>query len=108
MSDVVLVAVMLEEKLLVTPEGWSSLGASDQPADVSLWALLLTKLRWAVVAEYLEHSCVLGNNLKLLMEVVLVFVSPSVDIIRLNVNLEWPVGVLLFVTELIELGELHN
>jgi len=75
---------------------------------VSLGALLLAKLRWAVVAKYAEHNCVLRNNLELLVEVVLILVSPSVDIVWLNVDLEWPVGVLLFVTELIELGQLHN
>ena len=42
------------------------------------------------------------------MEVVLVLVSPAVDIVRLHFDLEWPVRVLLLLAILIELSELHQ
>ena len=38
----------------------------------------------------------------------MVLVSPAVDIVRLELNLEWPVRLFLFVAVLIELGDLHD
>ena len=105
MLDVVLVSVMLEEKLLVTPKGWRRLRARDQPADAFLGAVVL---RRAVISENLEHGSVLRNNLELLMEVVLVLIGPAINIVRLNINLEGPVRVLLLVAKLVEFGQLHD
>lgn len=70
-----------------------------------LWAV---ELRRAVVGENLEHGGVLGDNLELFVELVLVSISPAVNIIRLNIDLEGPVRVLLFVAKLIEFGQLHD
>ena len=42
------------------------------------------------------------------MEVILVLVSPAVDIEWLDIELEGPVGLLLFVAVLIKLGDLHH
>ena len=42
------------------------------------------------------------------MEVVLVLVSPAVNIVRLDVNLEWPIRVLFFIAKLIELSKFHH
>ena len=106
--DVIFVAMMLEEKFLVAPERWCGLRTGDQPADVALWAFVITVLRRAVVAEDSEHDGVYWHNLKLILEVVLEGVGPAIDIVRLDIDLERPVRVLLLVAELIELSELHN
>lgn len=103
--DVVLVATVLEEKLLVTPEGSDVLRARHDPSDQSVFA---TELRRLVVGEHLEHRSVGFDLLKLVIEVVLVSVSPAVNIIRLEVDHEWPVRMLDLLTILIELGELHD
>ena len=42
------------------------------------------------------------------MEIVLVLISPTVDVIRFKVDLEWPVRFSFLVSILIELGNLHN
>jgi len=103
--DVILVSAMLEEKLLVTEERGSSLGAGHQPSDVALFA---TKLGRGVVGENLEHGGVWLNDSKLIVEVVLVGISPAVHIVGLDVDLEGPVMVLNLLTVLIELGQLHD
>ena len=106
--DVVLVTMMLEEKLLVAPERWGGLRTGDEPADVAFWAFVITVLRWAVVAENSEHDGVFWHNLELVLEVVLESVGPAIDIIRLDIDLERPVRVLLLVAVLIELSQLHD
>ena len=108
MPDIVIVTVMLEEELLVTPERWSGLGARNEPANVALWALVVAELGWAVVPVHSEHSGVLGHDLELLVEVILVLVSPAVDVIGLDIDLEGPVWVFLFVSKLIEFGKFHD
>jgi len=70
--------------------------------------LLATVLRRRVKSEDLEHDCVGRDEAKLVEEVVLVFVGPSVDIIGLNLDLERPVRLRLLITILVKLGELHN
>jgi hypothetical protein len=42
------------------------------------------------------------------MEVVLVCVGPSIDIVGFDIDLEWPVVVVDLVAVLVELGHLHN
>lgn len=106
--DVIVVAMVLEEKLLVAPERWCGLRAGNQPADVALWAFVITVLGRAVVAENSEHDGVYWHNLELILEVVLESVSPAIDIVRLDIDLERPVRVLLLVAVLIVLGQLHN
>ena len=108
MSDIVLITVMLEEERLVTPERWGGLGARHEPADVALWALVVAELGRAVVPVHSEHGGVLGHDLELLVEVILVLVSPPVDVIRLDIDLEGPVWVLLFLSKLIEFGKFHD
>ena len=75
---------------------------------MALWALVITVLGWAVVAEDSEHNGVYWHNCKLILEVVLEGVGPAIDIERLDINLERPVRVLLLVAILIVLSELHN
>lgn len=70
-----------------------------------LWAVELGR---AVVAEDSEHDRVLRDDLELLLEVILVLISPAIDIVGLNIDLEGPVGILFFVAKLIELGQLHD
>ena len=106
--DIIVVTMVLEEKLLVAPERWRGLGASHKPTDVAFRALVITVLGRAIVAKDFEHSSVFGHNLELLLEVVLEMISPAIDIVRLYVDLEGPVRVLLLVSKLIVLGKLHN
>lgn len=103
--DVVLVATVLEEKLLVTPFGGNVLRARHDPSDQSVFA---TELRRLVVGEHLEHRGVGFDLLELVIEVVLVSIGPAVNIIRLEVDHEWPVRLCDLITMLIELGELHD
>ena len=70
--------------------------------------LLATKLGRLVVSENLEHHSVGGDLRELVQEIVLVFISPSVNIVRLNIDLERPVVILDLITVLIELGQLHQ
>ena len=70
--------------------------------------LFTTVLGRRVVTEDFKHDGVRGNEAKLIEEVVLEFVGPSVDVIGLNLNLERPVGLGLLVAILVKLGELHN
>jgi len=65
-------------------------------------------LRRAVVPENFVHHGVFRDDLELLMEVILILVSPSVDIVGLNIDLEGPVRVLFLLAELIEFSQLHD
>ena len=103
--DVVLVAAVLEEKLLVTPERSDSVRASYDPTDQAVFA---TKLGRFVICKYLEHGGISLDHRQLVIEVVLVSISPAVDIIRLEIYHEWPVGLGDRVTLLVVLGELHE
>ena len=96
---------MLEEKLLVTPEGGESVRPGHEPANQFV---LTTALGGLIECEYLEHHCVDWNYRNLILKVVLVLVSPSVDIIRLNVKLEGPVRLSFLVSILIKLGDFHD
>jgi hypothetical protein len=96
---------VLEEKLLVTPQRSHGLGARHDPADQVVFTTELGRL---VVGEDLEDGGVRLNLDELILEIVLVLVGPAIDIIRLKIDLEGPVGVLDFVTKLIELRELHQ
>ncbi len=103
--NVVLVATVLEEKLLVTPLGGNVLRARHDPSDQSVFA---TELRRLVVGEHLEHRGVGFDLFELVIEVVLVSIGPAIDIIRLEIDHEWPVRLCDLITKLIELGELHD
>ena len=108
-EQVVLVAMLLEEKLLVSPSRWGGLRARHQPANKLLRAMeFVVKLRWAVVGDHLPHGGVRWNNLKLVLEVILVLVGPAVDVVGLDLDHEWPVRVLLRLTILIEFSHLHE
>ena len=69
---------------------------------------LAALLGWAIEAKDLEHNCVGWNNGKLVLEVILVLIGPTVNIVRLNLDLERPVGLSYFIAELVELSKLHN
>ena len=103
--DVVIHAAMLEEQLLVTPEGADGVGAGHDPADQ---LLITTLLRRGVEGEDLEHDSVHGDDLDLILEVVLVLVGPAIDIVRLHVELIRPVRLVDLLAVLIELGNLHD
>jgi len=102
---VVLVTVLLEEQLLVTPERGDSLGAGDNPTDE---VVLAAKLGRLVVGLNLEDGSVGVELRKLILEVILVLIGPSIDIIRLKLNHERPVGLVLLLAVLIEKRELHE
>ena len=93
----------LEEELLVTPVGRDGVRPRHEPANQLVFT---TALGGLIVSVHLEHNRVVGNDRQLVLEVVLILISPSVDIIRLNVDLEGPVRLFLFVAILIVLGHL--
>lgn len=103
--DIVVHATMLEEELLVTPVGANRVRTADQPSDESLFATEFGRL---VEGEYLEHRGVHWDDRNLILKVVLVLVSPPIDIVRLNIELIWPVRILLLVAVLVELGDVHH
>ena len=103
--NVVVHTSVLEEELRIGPEGADVVGAGDNPADKVVFAILL---RRGVKGEDLEHDRVPGNRLNLVLEIVLIFVGPSKDIVRLKLQLEGPVRVLFFVAILVELGHFHD
>ena len=105
MLDVVLVAVVLEVQLLVTPEGGGGLGAGDEPSHESFLGAVLGR---RVISEDFEHDGVLGDERKLILEVVLVSIGPPVDIVGLNIDLEGPVRLVFLLSKLVELGQLHH
>ena len=61
-----------------------------------------------VKCEDFEHDGVHRDDGELVLEVVLILISPSVDVIGLDLELEGPVRLLLLDTILIELGQLHD
>ena len=103
--NVVLVAVRLEEKLLVAPSRGNSLRARH---DVTNELFFATKLRGLVVGHNLEESNVRLENLQLVVEVVLVGIGPAIDIIRLELNHEWPVRLKLGVAILVVQSQVHQ
>lgn len=103
--NVVLVAVRLEEKLLVAPERGNSLRARH---DVTNELFFATKLRRLVIGHNLEKSNVRLENLQLVVEIVLVGISPAIDIIRLELNHEWPVRLRLSVAVLVVQSQVHK
>ena len=108
-EQVVLVAMLLEEKPLVSPSRWGGLRARHDPANKLLWAFeQCVKLWWAVPGENLPHGGIRRNNLKLILEIILVLVGPAVDVVGLDLNHERPVRVLLSLAKLIVLRHLHE
>jgi len=103
--DVILVPMVLEEEHFVTPEGGCCLRARH---DVTKESFLTTVLRRRVVTKDLEHNSVGWNVGELVEEVVLIFVSPSINIIRLALELERPVRLLFLITVLVKLSKFHN
>ena len=103
--DVLLVAAVLEEQLEVAPEGRCRLRTADNVPDQLVFTVVL---RRALIPPNLEHSRVLWNDLQLLVKVVLVLVSPAINIVRLDFDLEGPVRVLLLLAILIELCKIHH
>lgn len=103
--DVVIHAGMLEEELSVAPERAELVRAGHDPADK---ALLATELGRLIEGEDLKHHCVHWDDFDLILEIILVFVSPSVDIIGLKLQLEWPVRLGLFMSILVILSGLHH
>ena len=61
-----------------------------------------------IESKNLEHNCVGWDDGELVLEVVLVLIGPTVNVVRLNLDLERPVGLSYFVTKLVELGKLHD
>ena len=105
MDEIVLVTVTLEEKLLVSPTRGDHIGAGHNPADL---VVLTTELGRLIVCEDLEEASVCLDNGELVVEVVLVGIGPAVDIIRLKVDHEWPVGLLDSTAAVVILGHLHD
>jgi len=107
--DVILVAMLLEEKILVTPKGRSCFRARNQPADELFRAAkFFVKLWRTVITKQLEHSSVLWDNRELLVEVVLVPVGPAIGVVGLSFNHEGPVRSLLPPALLIVHSYLHD
>ena len=71
-------------------------------------SFLTALLGWDIESKNLEHNCVGWNNGELVLEVVLVFIGPTIHVVRLNLDLERPVRLSYFVSKLVELGKLHN
>ena len=71
-------------------------------------ALLTTEFGRLIISEHLEHCRVDWHLTELFKEVILPLVSPAINIVRLNFDLEGPVVVLNPVTVLIVLGQLHD
>lgn len=103
--NVVVHAAVIEEELLVAPMRADCVRSAHDPANQFF---LATELGWFVEGEHLEHCGVHRDDRHLVLEVVLVLVGPAIHIVRLDVQLVGPVRVLLFDTELVELGNLHN
>ena len=103
--DIVVHAAMLEEELRVTPEGADLVGARGDPADKVPFAALL---RRSIEGEDFEHDGVHRDDGELVLEVILILISPSIDIIWFDINLVWPVRVFLLLSILIKLGDLHD
>ena len=98
--DVLFHSAMLEEKLGISPEAANLVRSGDNPAHELLFSSEFGSL---IPTEYLEHRCVHRDNFQLILEIVLVLISPTIDIIRLDINLVWPIVFLLSVSILIEL-----
>lgn len=103
--DIVVQAAMLEEELRVTPEGADLVGARGDPADKVPFAALL---RRSVEGEDFEHDGVHRDDGELVLEVILILISPSIDIVGLDLELEGPVRLFLLDAILIKLGQLHD
>ena len=95
----------LEEKLLVSPTRGLHVRAEHNPTDLAVFA---TKLGRLIVGEDLEKASAGLNDRELFVEIVLVSISPAVNIIRLEVNHEGPVRLLDFVAILGILRHLHK
>ena len=96
---------MLEEQLSVSPEGVNCVGAGNNPADQ---AILATELGCDVEAEDLEECSVGWEDRHLILHVILVRISPAIDIVWLDVYLIGPVGILLLIAVLVKEGHVHD
>ena len=103
--NIIIHTTMLEEEFLVAPEGGDGVRTGDDPANQLVFAAELGRL---IKCKHLEHYCVHWNYSHLVLEVVLILISPTVDIIGLDLKLEGPVRLLLLVAVLIKLGQLHD
>ena len=103
--DIIIHATVLEEEFLVAPEGRDGVGTRDDPADQLFFTTELGRL---VKCKHLEHYCVHWNYRHLVLEVVLILISPSIDIIWFDIYLVWPVRVFLLLSILIKLSYLHD
>lgn len=104
--DIVVHAAVLEEELRVAPPRVNGFGARHKPANQTV---LASDLRRLIEAEELEEHLVGFQSLThLVLHVVLVLVFPIEHIVGLHIHLVWPVGILLLVAILVELGHIHN
>ena len=103
--DIIIHATVLEEEFLVAPERRDGVGTRDDPADQLFFT---AKLRRLVKSKHFEHYRVHWNYRHLVLEVVLILISPSIDIIWFDIDLVRPVGVLLLLSILIKLSYLHD
>jgi len=103
--DVIIHAAMLEEKVLVTPEGADLVGSGHQPAHEDL---LTTELGRLIETDQLVLDGVDGNDGHLVLEIIFVLVAPAVNIVSLNVDLVGPVRIRLLATLFVEEGEVHD
>ena len=90
--NIIIHATMLEEEFLVAPEGGDGVRTGDDPANQLVFA---AELRRLIKCKHLEHHCVHWNYRHLVLEVVLILISPSIHIIWFDIDLVWPVRVLL-------------
>ena len=103
--DIIIHATVLEEEFLVAPEGRDGVGTRDDPADQLFFT---TELRRCVICKHFKHYRVHWNYRHLVLEVVLILISPSIDIIWFDIDLVWPVRVFLLLSILIKLSYLHD
>ena len=103
--NIVVHPTMLEEELLVTPVRADGVRATHKPTDQAILAAELGRL---IEREHLEHARVDWDDRHLVLKVVLILVGPTENIIRLDIQLIWPVRVLLLATVLVELGNFHH
>ena len=102
--DVVIHSTVLEVQQSVTPEGAQLVRSADNPPNKALFA---TKLWRCIVGIDLEHNGVDRNALNLVLEVILVLISPPIDIVGLKINLEGPVWLFFLLTVLIIVCHVH-
>ena len=103
--NVIIHTSMLEEQLLVTPVRANRVRSAHYPAYESFFATELGRL---IEGKHLEHGGVDRNDRHLVLKVILVLVSPAIDVVRFNIQLVGPVRIFFFIAVLVKLGDFHD